>query len=162
MSWVGRMLRRGGTTELDPGRGDLVPVASSFDDAEACSVALGRTGAWTADQPVVLRQHLLVPADRLDAVRIITAELGYDTVATGAAARTPESAAAAERVIATAGLAPDPAETVALLVRRVQVLDAMHCAQERSRLTAVAHRHGAVLLGWEALQPAPGRPGEKK
>ncbi|MEU0545945.1 hypothetical protein ABZ319_39350 [Nocardia sp. NPDC005978] len=141
MSWVGRLLRRGGTTQLDPGRGDLVTVASSFDDAEACSAALGRTGSWTADQPVVLRQHLRVPADRLDAVQIITAQLGYDTVSAE-----PEAA-------------PD---TVALLVQRVQVLDAVHCAQERSRLTAVAHRHDAVLLGWEALQPAPGRPGEKK
>ncbi|MFE6864426.1 hypothetical protein [Nocardia sp. NPDC057668] len=141
MSWVGRLLRRGGTTQLDPGRGDLVTVASSFDDAEACSAALGRTGSWTADQPVVLRQHLRVPADRLDAVQIITGQLGYDTVSAE-----PEAA-------------PD---TVALLVQRVQVLDAVHCAQERSRLTAVAHRHDAVLLGWEALQPAPGRPGEKK
>lgn len=143
MSWMRRLLRRGETTELDPGRGDLVVVAASFDDAEACSAALGRSGNWTADQPVVLRHYLRVPAAQRDAVQVIAAQLGYDTGSSGETASSSEDADA-------------------LILRRVQILDAVHCSQERSRMTAVAHRHGGEVLGWDALQPGAIQPGEKK
>ncbi|MVU82190.1 hypothetical protein GPX89_33750 [Nocardia sp. ET3-3] len=133
-SWWRRLLGRSATTELDPARPDLVVVASSFDDAEACSTALGKALDWTADQPVVLRHHLRVPAAQVNAVQVIAAQIGYDTAAVG------ES---------------DP---VKLVLQRVQVLDALHCSQERSRITAIAHRHDGDVLGWDALQPAePGR-----
>ncbi|AYF75558.1 hypothetical protein D7D52_18780 [Nocardia yunnanensis] len=133
-SWWRRMLGRGGTTELDPARPDLVVVASSFDDAEACSAALGKALDWTPDHPVVLRHHLRVPADRVNAVQVIAAQDGYDT---GSRSDT------------------DP---VKLVLQRVQILDALHCSQERSRMAGLAQRHDGDVLGWDALQPAaPGR-----
>jgi hypothetical protein len=39
---------------------------------------------------------------------------------------------------------------------RVQVLDALHCAQERSRMAGLAQRLGGDAPGWDALQPGPG------
>ncbi|MGW4243362.1 hypothetical protein [Nocardia sp. NPDC004722] len=135
-SWWRRLVGRSGTTELDPTRPDLVVVASSFDDAEACSAALGKAMDWTPDQPVVLRHHLRVPADRVNAVQIIAAQIGYDTASV------------------------DSSDPVKLVLRRVQVLDALHCSQERSRMAGIAQRHDGTVLGWDALQPATG-PGDK-
>nr|WP_174391493.1 hypothetical protein [Nocardia niigatensis] len=136
MSWWRRLLGRGGTTDLDPGRPDLVVVASSFDDAEACSAALGKALDWSSDQPVVLRHHLRVPAAQVSAVQVIAAQIGYDTASVDTA---------------------DPAN---LVLQRVQVLDALHCSQERSRMAGLAQRYEGDVLGWDALQPA-GGPGEK-
>ncbi|MEV6098894.1 hypothetical protein [Nocardia sp. NPDC051981] len=135
-SWWRRIAGRGGTTELDPTRPDLVVVASSFDDAEACSAALGKALQWTSDNPVVLRHHLRVPAARVGEVQVIAAQIGYDTASVDTA---------------------DPAN---LVLQRVQVLDALHCSQERSRMTGIAHRYDGHVLGWDALQPAAG-PGGK-
>ncbi|MET9491587.1 hypothetical protein [Nocardia sp. NPDC006630] len=129
--WL-RRFRRAGPAQLDTGRGDLVVVASSFDDAEACSAVLGRAENWTADQPVVLRHHLRLPAERVNAVQIIAEQEGYETVS--------------------------QADAETLILQRVRVLDAMHCAQDHARMVALAHRHDGVALGWDALQP----PGEKK
>lgn len=111
-------------------------VASSFDDAEACSAALGKALDWTADEPVVLRHHLRLPADRVNAVQVIAAQGGYETASVSAA---------------------DPAK---LVLQRVQLLDAVHCSQERSRMAGLAQRHDGDVLGWDALQPA-SRPREK-
>lgn len=129
-SWWRRWRERGGATQLDPARPDLVVVASSFDDAEACSAALGKALDWTADRPVVLRHHLRLPADRVNAVQVIAAQGGYDT------ASVTDS---------------DPAR---LVLQRVQILDAVHCSQERSRMAGLAQRHDGDALGWDALQPA--------
>lgn len=105
-------------------------MASSFDDAEACSAALGRATDWIPGEQVVLRHHLVIPADRVNAVQVIAAQDGYDTDAVDAA---------------------DPAT---LILRRVQILDALHCSQERSRMAGLAQRHDGSVLGWDALQPA--------
>ncbi|MRH93383.1 hypothetical protein GFY24_39225 [Nocardia sp. SYP-A9097] len=136
MEWVRKLLRRGGTTELDPGRGDLIVVVSSFDDAEACSAALARAEHWTPDQPAVLRHHLRVPADQIRSVAVIAAQEGYE-------------------------LSNSPGEEN-MILRRVQILDALHCSQERSRMAGLAQRHDGDALGWDALQPAMGQPKEKK
>jgi hypothetical protein len=42
---------------------------------------------------------------------------------------------------------------VRLHALRVQFLDPLHCAQERSRMTGLAQRLGGESLGWDALQP---------
>ncbi|WP_373290006.1 hypothetical protein [Longimycelium tulufanense] len=42
--------------------------------------------------------------------------------------------------------------TVRLVATRVQMLDALHCAQERSRMAGLAQRLGGEALGWDALQ----------
>ncbi|MEC3920114.1 hypothetical protein [Nocardia sp. CDC160] len=135
-TWWRRLVGRSGTTELDPARPDLVVVASSFDDAEACSAALGKALDWTADQPVVLRHHLRVPAAQVNAVQVIAAQDGYNTASVSDS---------------------DPAK---LVLQRIQILDALHCSQERSRMAGLAQRHDGDALGWDALQPAAG-PGNK-
>ncbi len=125
-----RLTGRATPADLDPDRPDLVVVVSSFDDAEACSAALARATDWTPEAPAVLRHHLRLPADRADQAIAIAAQDGY-------------SPAHAE----------SRGDTVELLLRRVQPLDALHCSQERSRMAGLAQRHDGVALGWDALQP---------
>lgn len=103
-------------------------VAASFDDAEACSTALARGVTWDPDAPVLLRHHLRLPADRIEQVLAIAAQDGYSPAIGG--------------------------EDL-LYLQREQLLDALHCAQERARMASLAQRHDGDALGWEALQPAP-------
>ncbi|WP_194819380.1 hypothetical protein [Nocardia sp. XZ_19_385] len=129
-----RLFGRGAPAPLDPDRSDLVVVAASFEDAEACSAALARATTWVTDAPAVLRHHLRIPAAQVGRVCEIAAQDGY---------------------------APEPAEATAdelqtLVLRRVQVLDALHCSQERSRMAGLAQRHDGFADGWDALQPSPG------
>lgn len=127
--WWQRLFRR--TEEpSDLLNADLVEVASSFDDAEACSTALARADRWVPDQPVVLRHVLRLPAAQVDAVRVIAAQDGY--------------------TVQAANLEGDPVDVV---LQRVQMLDALHCSQERSRMAGLAQRHDGDALGWRALQP---------
>lgn len=134
---LGRLLRRRrGPAPLDPGRGDLVVVVSSYDDAEASSTALARglegDPAWRPDDQAVLRHHLALPAGAVEGVLAIVAQDGY----------------------APDGPPTPRAEgTVELGVQRVQVLDALHCSQERSRMAGLAARHDGTVLGWDARQP---------
>ncbi|MFI9403880.1 hypothetical protein [Nocardia sp. NPDC052316] len=128
-----RWFGRGGPAPLDPSRADLVVVAASFDDAEACSAALARASALIPDAEAVLRHHLRIPPAQVDAVCAIAAQDGY---------------APAPRV---GGPGTDALETV--ILQRVQVLDALHCSQERSRMAGLAQRHDGTADGWDALQP---------
>lgn len=130
-----RLLRRDRQTALDPHRADLVVVASGFDDAEACSTALARATGLTPDAPAVLRHHLRIPPQHVDAVYAIAAQDGYSPA--------PQ----------VDGPAADALETV--ILQRVQRLDALHCAQERSRMAGLAQRHDGTADGWDALQPRP-------
>ncbi|QBS44046.1 hypothetical protein [Nocardia sp. CS682] len=128
-----RWFGRGGAAPLDPSRADLVVVAASFDDAEACSAALARASELTPDAEAVLRHHLRIPPAQVEAVCAIAAQDGY---------------APAPRV---GGPGTDALETV--ILQRVQVLDALHCSQERSRMAGLAQRHDGTADGWDALQP---------
>jgi hypothetical protein len=139
-----RLAGRGAATELDPARTDLVVVVSSFDDAEACSAALDRATAWRADEQALLRHHLRIPAAARDEVVDIAAQDGYSPAA--------PSAPGAETDFATDGAADGHTE---LVLQRVQILDALHCSQERSRMAGLAQRHEGTATGWDALQPAP-------
>ena len=129
-----RLRRRPSVPTLDPDRDDLVVVASCFDDAEAASVSLERARttapAWDADAPAVLRHHLVLPADAVADAVAVAAQDGYAPV---------EAVAPAN-----------------LVLRRVQVLDALHCAQESSRMAGLAQRRDGRVLGWDALQPPAG------
>ncbi|WP_406273162.1 hypothetical protein OH799_34195 [Nocardia sp. NBC_00881] len=129
-----RIFGRGKRATLDPSRADLVVVASSFDDAEACSAALERATALT-DAPAVLRHHLRIPPRHIETVCVIAAQDGY---------------APAPQV---GGPGTDELET--LILQRVQLLDALHCSQERSRMAGLAQRYDGTTDGWDALQPNP-------
>ncbi len=159
----------GGDDALDPTRADLVVVASSFDDAEACSTALARAETLLAERPVVLRHHLRVPADAVAAVCAIAAQDGYEpaeaentgntgnTSLRGENARESGSTAGSENSggVENAGEPEDAARLRPLVLRRVQLLDALHCSQERSRMAGLAQRHDGFADGWDALQPPP-------
>ena len=134
--------RRGGRESLDPGRPDLIVVAASFDDAEACSEALLRPvgGAPLPDpaREAVLRHRLELPAAAVPGVIAVAAQEDYRPL---------------EPI-------PEPvAGMVALALQRVQLVDALHCSQERSRMVGLAQRNDGNCLGWEVLQPLSLQPG---
>ncbi|NLG56319.1 MAG: hypothetical protein GX542_11865 [Rhodococcus sp.] len=135
--------RRSGPNPLDATREDLVVVVASFDDAEACSTALARgeagEPAWRPLEQAVLRHHLTLPAAVVEDAASIAAQDDYllvydEPVAAGS---------------------PDSSGPVNVLFQRIQVLDALHCSQERSRMAGLAQRHGGVCTGWDALQSPP-------
>ncbi|MEV0760933.1 hypothetical protein [Nocardia sp. NPDC050435] len=119
---------------LDPDRSDLVVVAASFDDAEACSTALARAATLRADRPAVLRHHLRIPSAQVGRVCEIAAQEGYAPAA---------------------GVNGADGDLEQLILQRVQLLDALHCSQERSRMAGLAQRHDGHADGWDALQPPP-------
>ncbi|WP_424807215.1 hypothetical protein [Rhodococcus sp. 27YEA15] len=133
---------------LDRSRSDLEIVASGFDDVESCSSALERAESgeprWQASAQVVLRHHLDLPAAAvLDAERTV-AQDGYARSVT-------------VDVVAGAG------DSVRVIFERVQILDALHCSQERSRMAGLAQRLGGSVSGWDALQlPSDGGPSGRR
>lgn len=111
-------------------------VVSGFDDVEACSTTLERGAStepvWKSDAEAVLRHHLRLPSDRVQEAVDLTGQDDY--VLSG------------PPVVDDDGVAT-------VLLERVQVLDALHCSQERSRMAGLAQRLGGTALGWEGLQP---------
>lgn len=104
---------------------DLVVVVEAFDIAEADSAALARSPRWRADELAVLRHHVRIPAEQVERARELLSPDGWVLVAGDIT-----------------------------LISRVQKLDALHCAQERSRMASLAQRLGGDALGWDALQKA--------
>ncbi len=135
--------------DLDPARPDLVVVASGFDDVEACSATLDRAAAtvprWDPPRQAVLRHHLLLPADRVDDAVAVAGQDGYEPAEAGPPG---EQAAFPQTHLAV------PHARLVVLAR-VQVLDPLHCSQERSRMAGLAQLRGGLVLGWDALQPGP-------
>ena len=127
--------RRGRAPALTPDTPDLVVVADAFDPAEADSAVLARASGWREDRPAVLRHHLSLPAAAFPRAAELLAPDGW------------ELRPAAEASGETGG-------AVLVHALRVQVLDALHCAQERSRMAGLAQRLGGDALGWDAMQPA--------
>ena len=145
--WWQRWRRARPEPELDPSRPDLVVVASCFDDAEAASATLERASStsprWEPSAQAVLRHHLLLPEAQVADAVAVAGQDGYREATSGPPAEQP--------VPGSTGL-PDVRP---LVLERVQVLDALHCSQERSRMAGLAQRRDGVALGWDALQPAP-------
>ncbi|AUI60618.1 hypothetical protein [Amycolatopsis sp. BJA-103] len=106
-------------------------VAEAFDPAEADSSVLARSPAWVAEAPAILRHHLKLPPEKVAEATSILAQDGWELREQG----------------------PDGGFTLTHAVR-VQTLDALHCAQERSRMAGLAQRLGGDSLGWDALQPS--------
>lgn len=103
----------------------LVVVVEVFDFAEADSAALARSPQWRADELAVLRHHVRIPLDQVERARELLTPDGWVLVAGDISH-----------------------------ISRVQKLDALHCAQERSRMASLAQRLGGEALGWDALQPS--------
>jgi hypothetical protein len=132
------------TPDLDRTRADLVVVASGTDDAEASSVGLERGAGseprWRPGELTVLRHLLALPADQADDAVAVAAQDGYAVTAQASGDTEPPG--------------PGDAAGVVVVLERVQVLDALHLSQERSRMAGLAQRRGGAVLGWQALQPA--------
>ncbi|MEU3647231.1 hypothetical protein AB0E59_27880 [Lentzea sp. NPDC034063] len=126
MGLLGRlrdMLRREDEPTLSIDDPALVVVVEAFDIAEADSAALARSPQWRADELAVLRHHVRIPADQVERARELLTPDGW--------------------VLAAGDISH---------ISRVQKLDALHCAQERSRMASLAQRLGGDALGWDALQ----------
>jgi hypothetical protein len=103
-------------------------VAEAFDAAEADSAVLARSPRWRPAERAVLRHHLVLPAASVDRARELLAQDGWEL-----------------RVVEPG----DPCRAQAL---RAQVITALSCAQERSRMAGLAQRLGGDALGWDCLQ----------
>jgi hypothetical protein len=103
-------------------------VAEAFDPAEADSAVLARSPRWRPEERAVLRHHLLLPASQVERARSVLAQDGYTL-----------------RVVETG----DPSRLHAV---RAQVVTALSCARERSRMAGLAQRLGGDALGWDCLQ----------
>jgi hypothetical protein len=130
LRWMRERAARRREPELSVDSPGLVVVAEAFDPAEADSAVLARSPHWLADRPAVLRHHLVLPADQVERAAQVLAQDGY--------------------LLRPSDRGPDHLEAL-----RVQLLDALHCAQERSRMAGLAQRLGGDALGWDALQPEP-------
>ena len=128
MGLLGRLrelLRRPEAPSLSVDDPDLVVVVEAFDIVEADSAVLARSPRWRADELAVLRHHVRIPSDQVERARELLEPDGW--------------------VLAAGDISH---------ISRVQKLDALHCAQERSRMASLAQRLGGEALGWDALQPA--------
>ncbi|MET1073620.1 MAG: hypothetical protein ABWY11_13315 [Umezawaea sp.] len=121
---------RGRVSEVLVDSPDLVVVAEAFDPAEADSAVLARSPHWRPEEPAVLRHHLVLPPDQVERASAMLAQDGWE-------------------------LRPSDRGGDHLHALRVQRLDALHCAQERSRMAGLGQRLGGDALGWDALQPRP-------
>lgn len=118
------------TPGLTPDTAGLEIVAEAFDPAVADSAVLAASPTWVSAAPAVLRHHLSLPPGRVAEAASILAQDGYEL-----RQQEPQG------------------DLVPAYALRVQVLDALHCAQERSRMAGLAQRLGGDSLGWDALQP---------
>lgn len=145
-SWFRRLFARSKTVPLSPMRSDLVAVAWSFDDAESASSALDRAtsvGGWNADAETVFRHHLVLPADTVEDAANIASQDGYER----------SDGPFPEPNVPDAGYRMNVVDGVEVTLQRVQVIDALHISQERSRMAGLAQRRGGIVVGWDALQP---------
>ena len=94
----------------------------------------------------MLRHHLLLPADRVADAVAVAGQDGY---------RAAEAEPPGEQAAASTSTHLEVPDARLLVLARVQVLDALHCSQERSRMAGLAQLRGGLVLGWDALQPGP-------
>ena len=130
----------GGPLALDD---EVVVVAGSDDDAIASSVALDAS-SWRSDEEVILRHDLELPPERVAEAVAVAAIDGYEVVGD-------------ERWGSRPGSADDRLEV--LVLARVQLLDAMHLSQERSRMASLGSRHGGIARRGSVLQRPSGAAG---
>jgi hypothetical protein len=139
-----------------------VVVASCFDDAEAASATLERAAStsprWDPSAQAVLRHHLLLPEAQVADAVAVAGQDGYRAATSGPPAEVTAAALPQAGETASSPGRPYLPDLRPLVLERVQVLDALHCSQERSRMAGLAQRRDGVAVGWDALQPAPDQP----
>ena len=102
---------------------------TAFDAARGDSAVLRGVDV---SQPVLVRHHLVLPADAVEPARAVLAQDGYRLTVEGTDVR----------------------------AWRTQLLTVLSASQERSRMAGLAQRLGGDVRGWDALGPAqlPGLP----
>lgn len=134
--WTARIGgKRKTNAELSVDDPDLVVTAECFDDAVAASTTLSDSD-WRSGEESVLRHLLVVPAAEVS-----------DTVGLAAQDHYRRVPAPSE------GLDPGYGNGELIALARVQLIDALHVSQERSRMAGLAQRHGGTVLAWQVLQP---------
>ncbi|HEY9316236.1 hypothetical protein [Williamsia sp.] len=121
--------------ELSVDDSSLVITAECFDDAEAASTTLSAS-RWRQDDQAVLRHLLAVPGGEVEAVLAVAAQDHYQRVS----------------VDVPGALEIEPGQEFVALAR-VQLVDALHVSQERSRMAGLAQRHDGTVIAWQVLQP---------
>ncbi|SIS20823.1 hypothetical protein [Williamsia sterculiae] len=121
--------------DLDVDDPSLVVVAVS-DDPAASSGAVLEASAFVADRQAVLRHVLVLPDRSVDAVLDLAAQAGYRPT----------------DVLPPALGADLDAGSRCVVLARPQLVDALHCSQERSRMAGLTARHDGEVLAWEVLQ----------
>ena len=124
--------------ELSVEGSSLTVTAESFDDAEAASTTLSAS-LWRDEEQAVLRHLLVVPPESVEAVIGLAAQDHYQRV----------EIEIPETVDVAAG-------QIFLALARVQLIDALHVSQERSRMAGLAQRHGGTVIAWQVLQARQG------
>ena len=114
---------------------DVVVVGESDDEAASSSSILDASTLRPADQAVV-RHVLALPSDGVEAAVGLAALDEYEAIPVDVVA---------DRFAIPEGLAP-------LVLARVQLVDALHLSQERSRMASLASRHSGVAVGWQIVQ----------
>ncbi|WHU49004.1 hypothetical protein QNM97_08525 [Gordonia sp. L191] len=113
---------------------DLEVIASCDDDAASSSTVL-EGSSWRPQDQAVVRHHLVLPISRVSDAIAVAALDGYRPV-----------------LQEHDGPVPDGHE--ALVLARVQLVDALHLSQERSRMASLGSRHDGRAVGWQVLQRA--------
>lgn len=121
--------------ELSVDDRDLVVTAECFDDVAAASATLSDSD-WRSGEESVLRHLLLMPPSAVSETVGLAAQDHYRRVPVPSGGPDP---------------APGTGELIALA--RVQLIDALHVSQERSRMAGLAQRHGGTVVAWQVLQP---------
>ena len=120
-----------------------VVVAESGDPAVASSTAL-ESSSWSPDGQAIVRHLLTLPPETVD-----------DAVATAALdsyVRLDVDDDALAVVIDQAGGYLGAPGHIRVVLGRVQLVDAVHLSQERSRMASLGSRHGGTVVGWQVLQ----------
>ncbi|WLP90366.1 hypothetical protein [Gordonia sp. NB41Y] len=139
-------LGRAGEEGLATDDPELVTIVGSLDDAVSSATLLSES-AWEPEQQVVLRHLLMLPTTR---VAEAVAVAGLDGYAAMDVSDTDRDWAATAPMFS----GPAPAQSELVVLGRVQLIDAMHLSQERSRMASLGSRHGGVALGWQVWQRA--------
>jgi len=138
--WSGRLAGgRKPNGELSADDLSLVVTAESFDEAEAASSVLADSG-WREHEQSVLRHLLVLPSGSVRRALELAAQDHYGAIPVPPGIGV-EAAVGNEVVV----------------LARVQLIDALHVSQERSRMAGLAQRHGGYAVGWQVLQPPTNR-----
>lgn len=110
--------------------GTLPVLVSASDPARADSAVLAEAGL-DLSAPLLVRHHLLLPADAVARAAELLGQDGYALTVDG------------------------EGPVVQVRAWRTQLLTALSASQERSRMAGLAQRLGGDVRGWDACGPSP-------